>query len=202
MHLHVSFLEAFLEAKNDYRIGAARMVMSNLTMACLTTISLGTDVGFRTTTLTPSHTRAFYTRVLRRQGDSIRFIANHCTRLVSLKYSPNLVALEVCKQHSLIKVANVFKDVVEKCEGLERLEIEAFQHYRRCGCSEASARPGIEEIIVNESMTKDGLPEGKWSGVEQWAKSALLKIRKRDDLLVKCPIGPLSRPGEWHGHWW
>lgn len=162
------------------------MVMSNITIANLTQIALATRIGFHTTTLTPSHTKAFYNRVLRRQGDSIRFIAGHCTSLVVLKYSPSLIALEKCKQYSVVKVASAFKDVVERCKALEKLEIEAFRHYRPCHCWKGNGRPTWHKIGVHEMMTQDGLPEGNWAGVEQWAKSVMLKIRTRDDLLVTC----------------
>jgi hypothetical protein len=174
------------------------MVMTDLTMAYLTHISLDTNVGLRNTTLTPSHTRDFYKRVLRRQGDTICFIADHCTRLVSLKYSPNLVAFEKCKQYSLARLATSFNGLFNSCGQLEILEIEAIQHYRGCGGSEAIARLGSTKINVNETMTKDELAEAKWAGEDQWAMNVLLNIRERDDLLIDCP-GLADRHGRRHG---
>ena len=57
------------------------MAFGNITMAFLTHVSLETDVGFHSTTLTPLHTLAFYACVLRRQANSIRGYSQVLTKL-------------------------------------------------------------------------------------------------------------------------
>ena len=104
-------------------------------MSFLTHVSLGTGVGFRNTTLTPSHTRAFYTRVLRREADSIYYIANHCPRLLSLEFSPHIGAIKECKKHHIEWVVKAVETVLQHCESLRKIEIRAMQHFQRCGCN-------------------------------------------------------------------
>lgn len=176
------------------------MTFSNRAFRFFTRISLTKDIGVVYATKTPSHTRHYYARVVRRQADSIRFIAAHCPSLRYLQYEPHLVAIKTCKRYHLDLVSKAYKLLVENCP-LQNLQIFCWQHYRRCGCSTrdphvvSPARIRIHEEL-QVGATRD--PE-EMERVGTWAKNTLLRMRLHRELLIECPRG--RRPGAYHGRW-
>lgn len=186
----------------------SRMSISDRTFAFLTHISLSKHIGVIFTSKTPSHTRHYYARVVRRQANSIHFIATHCPNLLYLKFDPHVVAIKSIKRHQLEPFVKAYKQLVQNCVLLKDLEIFCPQHYGRCGCSTRDPRLADINIKVHEKLqvgeTRDRIEVDR---VGEWVKDTLVRIRLHRDLLIECPKGLFRRPGvgiyhgEWFGRW-
>ncbi|KAH7120814.1 hypothetical protein B0J11DRAFT_532606 [Dendryphion nanum] len=183
----------------------APLAISAHTFLHFTSIFLSPLIGTIHETKTPSHTRYYYTRVVRRQADSIRFLARHCPNLVRLKYTPHIVAIKTCKRYQLLDwIGSAYELLVRKCTELRELEVSCGQYYGRCGCSTRDPTPTNGDIKICETYGLSGSGERGEEDVERvgrWVRETVLRMRLKRDLLVECTNGLWNKPGPgvYHG---